>query len=752
MFRIKYSRESRQVSSVLRSMSKPLPRILAVVLMMVEGSGLSAKTFWHPRTPIPSQNFGAFFHTEALATRPGSVPERRPADFASRFNATLGSLTPLNLSHDQRPLYSRFSRSFIKKVTEALIRQELTPEAEEFARLAHSITGFMRYDPRRNTYTVVHVDEWKRFAELARLSGHPLGYSFWKGMIWEERLHALFSQYAFPLSLGGRHTNIVYFLAQKGFGQRMADEFGLANPKDYEDESLLEFTHELYAKFWLSRILPGLDPTLFGFAVFKGFEIAISPALEGSLILHGENSADIFHGLLSLLTPEERKASGVGHNFKPGSEQTPEEVRRLIDTAVGPKKRVGRSTNRFLSRAAYRDRLNTVAGGLFLRLSHGQRNQVVFKEVKPQKARNEITDGYGKTLLVQMKSDWPETDDFPTVVDYLAVIRRSFAEDLRWAETQGYTRIVYLDAGDYLFQELGQTGYQEMIRIAADVLEQFHHEGSLHNIRDITLRIDGMDRDFRAYRQGVATRHLKAPQGVLPANLRGGDIVQIHSPLRYHQRAVLLKTPAPTDNGIILLPIHYWGDNFIGFLESKGYLKSGYDTAPREYSMTTLVHLGLHIEKEPVQEGEYAIKIGEKIEFEHQGAVHRCTVIGIAHGHYIFVMDEPLGKDLGGFALYVQRDGAAELLREGTFKRVEEWNLRQPAKEVKRNSRFGPPHRRLWRMSLLVTITLSSLSPFMSILGGVTASSLTTWGQLTAPGFLGTSRPPAIEPRISQSA
>ncbi len=171
--------------------------------------------------------------------------------------------------------------------------------------LAQSITGFMQYDPTRKTYTALHTDKWKRFAELARLAGHPLGHSFWKGMIWEERLHAFFRQFGPSLSLGGRFINMVYNLNSKGFGQRMATEFGLENPKGYEDQSLLEFTHELYAKFWLSRILPGLDPAVFGFGVFQGYETAIAHALEGSLLLYGEHE-DIGKGLPRPIKPRRK--------------------------------------------------------------------------------------------------------------------------------------------------------------------------------------------------------------------------------------------------------------------------------------------------------------------------------------------------------------------------------------------------------------------------------------------------------------
>ena len=119
----------------------------------------------------------------------------------------------------------------------------------------------------------------------------------------------------------------------------------------------------------------------------------------------------------------------------------------------------------------------------------------------------------------------------------------------------------------------------------------------------------------------------------------------------------------------------FWVDNLFGFITSKDYLEVGFEQEPKQYTIKQLSQAGVHIKHEPVQKG-YPVNIGEKYRLEFQGDEHDTTVVGIAHGHYILVLDTPLNEDkkhLGGFVFYKPRWNGIEAVREGKWKKIEEW-------------------------------------------------------------------------------
>ncbi len=170
-------------------------------------------------------------------------------------------------------------------------------------------------------------------------------------------------------------------------------------------------------------------------------------------------------------------------------------------------------------------------------------------------------------------------------------------------------------------------------------------------------------------------------QPIIPPDIRGGDIIQIHSPFAYHQRAVLLRGIGGKDDTLTLLPIHYWGDNVMGFLQSKEYLHEGMPRRSMNIQFKCFLSLGSELKKSRSKKQIIPIKIGEKFELKHEGNKHRATVVGIAHGHYIFVMDAPVGKELGGYAMYLGRESAIESLGLGEIKHVKEWNFKSPGRK-----------------------------------------------------------------------
>ncbi len=242
---------------------------------------------------------------------------------------------------DKKLLQSGYlSKTFIEKIKDTLLKKGLHQEADEFSQIISDVRAFIEYDPKRNVYRLIHYDKLKCLIELISLAGYKLSYNFIKGFIWEEILHDFFYKYTYRLLPGNRATNLVYvnLIDNSEFGKKFSKEYGLKLPTDWKDGNIVLFTQELYAKFWLSRLLPRLDEQVFGFSVFKGFEENIASALEGSMIFCGlENSEDFLQGFLSLLTEEERKASEIGHNYRSEHHKEPVKVRGMIRQAVGRK-------------------------------------------------------------------------------------------------------------------------------------------------------------------------------------------------------------------------------------------------------------------------------------------------------------------------------------------------------------------------------------------------------------------------------
>ncbi len=153
--------------------------------------------------------------------------------------------------------------------------------------------------------------------------------------------------------------------------------------------------------------------------------------------------------------------------------------------------------NRVLSRHTYRDRLAAMKYGTFLRLFLRPRAGAAFDEVMLDSGKEKVAENVGKTLLVDMKSDWQEPDKTFIAVELLLLIRKNIMADVKWAGANGYQGIVYTNVTGYSGQVLGQRAYQDFARMAADVLEQCQQEGSKKKCqRDYAPYHTYLDKDF----------------------------------------------------------------------------------------------------------------------------------------------------------------------------------------------------------------------------------------------------------------
>ncbi|MDP1853497.1 MAG: PIG-L family deacetylase [Candidatus Omnitrophota bacterium] len=552
------------------------------------------------------------------------------------------------------------SKTFKKYVKDALLAKRLDKEADKFMQVMHRVTSFVRYDPDKKEYRLLVSDgEIKLIMEYIRLAGISFNYyGAVKGFIWEMVLHELFEVFSYAEHPGDRYPNLIYFglVSVSEFGKKFADEFGLALPRAGDDPAITPFNRQLYVKFILFKLFPELDARIFGFDVFKGFEVKIAKAIEGALMTNLE-------GFLSLLTHEERAASSFGHNYNPKRHYSRQDVRDAILEKIGGCGNIVRLALHPVERNRLKGKFNRIFPGSLFTLSFGKNKKLEFAENTSNRPINKK-----EFELIDVSVLWKDYCRGDVVADFQEVKRRAI-EDFYWVDKEKKKALLFYN---FFTASYGSNSYRDIARLILEAFEQEVKRNSFKSLSKIGVLSMGAEEGLADYWE---KRLKKKNQDflVIPPDLKKGDIVQIHSPFTYFQRGVLIGNA--NTQSVKILPIHYWADSFMGFLASKDYLNKGYRSMLVDVSVRDLSALGLRLKKEPLQSG-YNVNIGEKFRIEYERAYYNATVVGIVHRHFILVLDAPVNKDdaqLGGYAMYIGVSGAEELTEKGKWHRIEEW-------------------------------------------------------------------------------
>ncbi|MBI2119691.1 MAG: bifunctional isocitrate dehydrogenase kinase/phosphatase [Elusimicrobia bacterium] len=568
------------------------------------------------------------------------------------------SLIPLNPIESQRAILS-LSRSFVTDVKAKLIAKGLDDLANEFQSLILELHPFIKVSAKHGRYRLVNEEKVERFLYITKQAGFNLDIN---GFIWAELLYHYFESYNL-LSLGGGYTNIVFTTQYqvRDFFEKMSKEFGLELPTDYEDKRLVPLTMQLYVKFWLQRIVPGLDPKVFGFHIFEGFGEKIVRALDGTLLWQIEY-------FLSLLTPGERYATGYAHNLKEGKEKSVEEVRKMILNRLKIKDESPETEFERMKEAYAKYKKSSYGFPILVTLPKAGEEKVGIEPISHKKL-NKMSQING---AVNIHDDFEISKDAIGPVEKFDEIREQIISKILSADRLGFKGIVF---DKTWIQEMEIKVYQDIANIIIDVLREMASQKSLQSLEKVAIVLPEKVEDVVAHQNA---RDMPSTVSLFPEDLKNGDIVHIQSPFNYLERAVLFEEPA-LENGFTasLLPIHHWSDDLFGFLASKRYLDKRQVSSLVAYPVSSLVRYGLRIERETVQEDDYLIKVGQKFLVTHDDIPYSATVIGIMHRHFIFILNAPLNEkveNLGGYAMYMYIENAEELVKKGEWELIEEWS------------------------------------------------------------------------------
>lgn len=571
-----------------------------------------------------------------------------------------------------------FGKSFIRKVHEQLLSNGKKSEADEFIKITSELWGsILEYVPRWNQYVLWQEKEKKldRFLELADIAGYPLKRGLiLKGILWIEILREFFklSQYS-AMTIGGRYSNVVYFntIASTSenqlFGRKFCDEFGLTLPSSHYDDNMINYTKELYVRFWLNKLVPDLQQDVFGTQIFESASnwARVMMAMEGSFF---SSKKGVLQHFLSLLTPQERIDSDLSHSYIPKDHKNPEEVQHWILEVL----EMGyEDALPLLTYSKARERLKQN----FQKLTYG--TPIIFAFHQGQLSSNQIS------LADLLKTEGMEPVDVGFLwkkaivgthtVDHFRSFCKKVMDEFWWANKEGIEELFFYNL------VIPPYDVNELARLVVEQFEKLKKEKSISLPKRIGILLYTDTAEFAEFIDYFSKR--TEPQfstPVVPVDLKSGDIIELHSPFKYLQRCIFFGKS--DSNSIQLLPIHYWSNDFIGFLGSKYYLQEGYKTEPIKLSLDELSRLGLTLKKEPIQTDDYPIKIGEKFIMPYHDTYYNATVVGIAHRHFILVFETTVSTSedaLGGYALYIPIGTAQELLTEGRWIRINEWNVTQ---------------------------------------------------------------------------
>ncbi|MHB8155389.1 MAG: CheR family methyltransferase, partial [Candidatus Omnitrophota bacterium] len=544
-----------------------------------------------------------------------------------------------------------------EKISGGLLEKGLKNERGEFLSIITTIRDFVEFDFLKREFYFTREVAFERLLKLARLGGHPLRrYSVIKGFIWVELFRRFFDKEAFTISEECRWTNLVYFglIHNNSFGDVIAKEFGLKLPQSHHDPAIIAFTKELRVKVLFSQLMSDEICEIFGLQVFKGHEREIIQATECC----GLYSDNLIY-FLGLLNNEELAGLSYSHNYDARRVKSAPEFRAIIRNILG--------INRFMSGQAClsrlpKERLESAIGEHPLVATWGKEGRLEFNFPSEISYR----EGLKTKKFVGLKTIL-RNDQHDLVIDAFSELKERIIEHITMAEEKGFEGIVFYD--------VLILGYdlRDIARVILEAAEEVIKKTSPVKLKEVTIAFPYEPQEFSGYLENRFI--LQAKEDVVTSEkLQRGDIVYIRSHFSLYQRAVVFSALSEEKQDITFLPVHYWANSFIGFLQSKDYLEKKYKTALCVYSLEALSRAGLWVEKEKVQEEEWAVKIGNKFMIEHEGNWHYATIIGIVHRHFIIVFDAPIGKDLAGYALYVGVFGGEKAVKEGAWKPIQEWD------------------------------------------------------------------------------
>ncbi|MFZ5800612.1 MAG: alpha-amylase family glycosyl hydrolase, partial [Candidatus Omnitrophota bacterium] len=547
--------------------------------------------------------------------------------------------------------YGILSRTFIKNVRVAL---RLGPDgsSEALSEIASKPVAFIYYDQNMGIYRLVNESECRRFIERAIQAGYARARYIMKGLLWEALLMN-YVDFNAGILAGGRWTQNVYDLLIKAspFGQNFAKEFGLKLPRNADDPAIVDFSHNLFAKFLLFKVLPSahLDSDLFGFHVFKDFEIEIVKTFQWFSRVGGVPLSEHFLSLFS-------------------SEEGADVVRKMQRQALAALKRE-QSPVIFVGSQMNEEQI--LRRTLRLNNQHSLLKALIFSPVDGRGfALTEYSlkdlETMGGAKVIDLSRSWGRQDEQLFVIQCLSKFARKAKQTFEQADLQGYQSILFCDL------EISPYGSMDTARIILEVFSSMDSNSS-RNLRKLIFVFSYDPLRLIKYWEGR-----KPP--LAPVDLKAGDIVQIFTPFGPKGRAVLF---GASDKRVKLLPVPAWTDTVLGRHDFKTSRRLGKLVA---YAFSSLASLGLRIEREPVQTADESgnkvkIGVGEKFQIQIKGETHNCTVTGVAHWNFCLVCDAKVGEGAGfeEYALGVHILKAEQMRDNGELKKIDAWEAVTPA-------------------------------------------------------------------------